>query len=150
MHKILTAALAVILISSAAFADSGLIVKTSAHDVATTLDRLEAVMKKKGITIFARIDHAAGAQKIGATLAPTQLLIFGNPKLGTPMMQSNQVIGIDLPLKVLAWQGADGKVRVAYNDPAYLAKRHEIADRDAVVKKMSGALNKLTDVATKP
>jgi uncharacterized protein (DUF302 family) len=150
MHKILTAALAVILMSSTAFADSGLIIKTSAFDVATTLDRLEAVIKKKGITIFARIDHAAGAQKIGATLAPTQLLVFGNPKLGTPMMQSSQVIGIDLPLKVLAWQGADGKVRIAYNDPAHLAKRHGIADRDAVVKKMSGALNKLTDVATKP
>ena len=130
-----------------AHAQDNLVVKESAHSVSGTLDRLEAILKKNGLTIFARIDHAGGAKKAGIDMKPTQLLIFGNPKMGTPLMQSNRRIGIDLPVKVLAWQEDDGSVRIAYNDPVYLKNRHGIDDRDAVFGKMTGALGKLTDAA---
>jgi len=133
--------------ASAARADAGLIIKTSPYGVTQTLDRLEKIMKKKGLTIFARIDHAAGAKRAGLDLPATQVLIFGNPKLGTPLMRSRRTIAIDLPQKALAWKGADGKTRLAYNDPAYLAQRHGIEDRKKIVKKMAGALNKLTSKA---
>ncbi|UUX49127.1 DUF302 domain-containing protein [Nisaea acidiphila] len=125
----------------------GLIVKTSAFGVTKTLDRLGIVLERAGITVFARIDHAKGAGKVGLDLPPTALIIFGNPKLGTPLMQSNQKIGLDLPLKALAWQEADGSVKLGYTDPAWLAKRHGIADRDSVFQKMAGALKKFTDMA---
>lgn len=155
MRKTLTAAVTVFLLLAAmphqpAHAQGDLVVKASAHGVAETLDRLEAIFKKKGITVFARVDHAAGARKVGKDMAPTQLLIFGNPKIGTPLMLSNRTIGIDLPLKVLAWKDAAGKVWLAYNDPAYLKGRHGITDRDKVFAKMTGILAKLTDAATKP
>ena len=125
----------------------GLIVKPSQHSVGKTLDRLTDILKKKGITVFARVDHKAGGKKVGKTLRDTQVLIFGNPKLGTPLMQSARTIGIDLPMKALAWKDEDGKVWIAYNDPAYLALRHNIRDKHKVFKKMSGALNKLTNKA---
>ncbi len=144
------AALALLLVSTAALAGSDLVVKSSPHSVAQTLDRLEAVMKKKGITIFTRIDHAAGAMKVGVEMAPTQVLIFGSPKMGTPLMQSDRRIGIDLPLKVLAWRDDAGKVWVAYNNPSYLAARHGINDKQKVFAKMTGALNNLTNAAIKP
>ena len=149
MRAIFIAAVVAVLIPSAVLAHSGLIVKPSANGVTATLDRLEAVLKKKGVTVFARVDHAAGAKKAGLALAPTQVLIFGNPKLGTPLMRSNRAIGIDLPLKVLAWKDGNGKVWLAYNDPAYLAKRHAISDRDPVFAKMAKILDKLTNVATR-
>jgi len=114
---------------------TGIIIVESSYSVPETLDRLTK--------IFARVDHAAGAKKVGKELAPTQLLIFGNPKLGTPLMLSNRNIGLDLPLKALAWQDSDGKVRVSYNDPAYLKTRHGISDRDPVFMKMTGVLKKL-------
>jgi uncharacterized protein (DUF302 family) len=128
-------------------ATDGLVVKPSIHSVGKTLDRLTAILKKKGIAVFARINLRAGAIKVGKKLRPTQVLIFGNPKLGTPLMQSARSIGIDLPMKVLAWQDKKGDVWVAYNDPAYLAKRHGIKNRDKLFKKMSGVLNKLTSKA---
>ena len=105
-------------------ADNGLITVPSAHGVKETIDRFESDMKSKGMTIFARIDHAAGAKEAGLVLRPTELLIFGNAKSGTPLMQSYQAIGIDLPLKALAWEDAAGKVWLSYNDPAWLAARH--------------------------
>ncbi len=106
----------------------GLIAFKSPYEVSETQDRLEALVAKKGMTIFARIDHAAGAAKVGKTLRPTQVLIFGNPKGGTPFMQCAQTLGIDLPLKMLAWQDEAGQVWLAYNDPAFLARRHGVAD----------------------
>jgi uncharacterized protein (DUF302 family) len=127
----------------------GLVVKTSPHSVEATLDKLAAILKDKGITVFARVDHAAGAAGVDLDLPPTQLLIFGNPRLGTPLMQSARSVAIDLPMKALAWQDADGQVHLAYNDPAYLAARHGIDDRAAVIEKMSGALANLTDAATR-
>ncbi len=131
-----------------AHAKDNLIVKQSAHSVAETLDRLEGILKKRGLTIFARVDHAAGAKKAGMEMKPTQLLVFGNPKMGTPLMLSNRRIGIDLPIKVLAWEDDKSMVWLAYNDPAYLKSRHGISDKDPVFGKMTGALGKLTDAAT--
>jgi uncharacterized protein (DUF302 family) len=128
---------------------TGLVIKPSAYSVAETLDRFETIARKKGITIFARVDHAGGASNAGLTLPATELLIFGNPKLGTPLMNSQRLAAIDLPLKLLAWEDDKGKVWLAYNDPAYLATRHAISDQTNVIKKMSAALNKLSDFAAK-
>ena len=134
---------------SAAQAGDDLIVKESPHSVPKTLDRLSVILEKKGITVFARIDHAAGAKKVEQSLRPTQVLIFGNPKLGTPLMTANQRIGIDLPLKALAWEDKAGKVWLAYTKPSTLQDRFNIDGRDEVFKKMTGALDKLTSAALK-
>jgi uncharacterized protein (DUF302 family) len=119
--------------------------KTSPHDVATTMDRLVAAVEGAGATVFARVDHAAAAAKVGQELAPNQVLIFGNPKLGTPMMQSAPSMGLDLPLKVQIYRAADGTVQVVYRDMAGLAAEHG-ADSPALAK-AAGALKKLTDKA---
>jgi uncharacterized protein (DUF302 family) len=127
---------------------NGMISKKSKYSVKETLDRLEAALKKKGITIALRWNHAAKGKSVGIPIRPTELLIFGNPKLGTNFFTSKQTAGIDLPMKALAWKDKDGQVWLTYNDPSYIAKRHGITDREAVVKKMTGALDKLTSVAT--
>jgi uncharacterized protein (DUF302 family) len=116
-------------------AEHGLVTLASQYSVKETIDRLEAEAKAKGLTIFARIDHAGGASAAGMPLRPTELLIFGNAKGGTPLMQAAQTIGIDLPLKALAWEDATGKVWMNYNDPAWLADRHGIAPQTAPVTK---------------
>lgn len=126
----------------------GLITKKSKYSVSQTLDKLEAVLKKKGISVAVRWKHDEKANGVGIPLRPTELLIFGNPKIGSHMFTSNQTAGIDLPLKALAWEDKDGNVFLSYNDPAYIAKRHHINDRTKTLKKMSGALNKLSNVAT--
>ena len=139
-----------LLISFSVQADSnGLITKPSKNSVTGTIDKLEAVLKKKGITVALRWSHSKKAAGAGIKLRPTELLIFGNPKLGSHMFTSNQVSGIDFPMKALAWEDDKGKVWLTYNDPAYLAKRHGITDRAKIVKKMTGALNKFTDAATR-
>jgi len=127
----------------------GMITIKSKNSVGETLDKLEAVLKKKGITIVTRWSHSAGAKKVGIKLRPTELLIFGNPKLGSHFFTSAQTAGIDLPLKALAWEDKSGQVWLSYNDPAYIAKRHGIKDRSEIVAKMTGALKKLTAVAIK-
>jgi len=141
--------LTLLLMPLAQAADNGLIVVKSPYSVSKTLDRFEKIVKSKGMTVFARVDHTKGATKVGLKLRPTAVLIFGNPKIGTLLMQSNQQAGIDLPLKLLAWQDADGQVRIAYNDPGYLVERHHISDRDAVVAKMRKALANFAAAATK-
>jgi uncharacterized protein (DUF302 family) len=124
-----------------AMSGNGLITIPSAHTAKATIDRIEADVKSKGMTIFARIDHAAGAKEAGLTLAPTLLLIFGNAKGGTPLMQDKQQIGIDLPLKALAWEDASGKTWLSYNDLDWLAKRHGLDGKvDNVVKALAAAL----------
>ena len=128
--------------------DNGLISKKSNYSVKETLNRLEDVLKKKGITIALRWSHSENGKKVGIPIRPTELLIFGNPKLGTNFFTSKQTAGIDLPMKALAWEDENGQVWLTYNDPAYIAKRHGIKDRDEVVKKMTGALDKLTSAAT--
>lgn len=130
-----------------AIPQNGMVVSKSANSVGATLDRLEAIVKDKGFTVFARIDHAAGALETGQSLRPTQLLIFGNPKVGTALMSSRQSAGLDLPIRVAAWQDADGQVWIGYDAPAHLAERHGIEDRDEVVKTMTGALANLTSAA---
>ncbi len=122
-------------------AGNGLITVPSAHGVKDTIDRLEADVRSKGMTVFARIDHAAGAKDVGLALRPTELLIFGNAKGGTPLMQAHQTIGIDLPLKALAWEDEAGKVWLSYNDPAWLAARHGgPAPGNDVIERLSAAL----------
>jgi uncharacterized protein (DUF302 family) len=149
MRSILVLAFSLLFISPAAHAENLMVVKQSPHSVSKTLDRLTAVMQKKGLTIFARVDHAAGAKKAGLDMKPTELLIFGNPKMGTPLMLAKRTIGVDLPLKALAWQDDAGKVWLGYTTPAALKARHGVAGRDEIFKKMTGALDKLTNVAIK-
>lgn len=134
--------------ASATEAD-GIVAKRSSHGVAETVDRLEAALKEKGLTVFARIDHAAGASDAGLELRPTTLLIFGNPKLGTPLMQAQQTVGLDLPQKALVYEAADGQVFLAYNDPAYVLKRHGVTGQDEVAGKIAGALDAFSTAATK-
>lgn len=128
--------------------ENGLITKKSHYTVKETLDRMETILKKKGITVALRWSHSDHAKAVGIPLRPTDLLIFGNPKLGSNMFTAEQTAGIDFPMKALAWKDAKGTVWLTYNDPAYLAKRHHITNRDDVIKKMTGALNKFTDYAT--
>ena len=144
MRKIILGLFCAIMFTApSAAGGTGLITVESSYSVQETLDRLTKIMTSKGITIFARVDHAAGAKKVGKEMAPTQLLIFGNPKLGTPLMLSERKIGLDLPLKALAWRDDKGKVWVSYNDPAYLKTRYGMSDRDPVFMKMTGVLKKL-------
>jgi uncharacterized protein (DUF302 family) len=127
----------------------GLTTIPSSHGPKDTMNRLEAEAKARGMTIFARIDHTAGATAVGLSLTPTEVLIFGNAKGGTPLMQSVQTIGIDLPLKALVWQDAAGDTWVSYNDPAWLAKRHGVSRaNDAVVGNMTAALQAMARAAT--
>jgi uncharacterized protein (DUF302 family) len=131
-------------------ANNGLISMKSAHDVNTTADRLEAVLTEKGMKVFNRIDHAAGAASVGNSLRPTQLIIFGNPKIGSVLMNCTQTIAIDLPQKALIWQDGGGQVWLSYNNPALLAKRHRMSGCDAVLKKVTGALATFAEAATRP
>src|SRR5438270_3447093 len=121
----------------------------SSHGPNETMDRLEAEVKAKGMTVFARIDHAAGAAQVGLELRPTELLIFGNAKGGTPLMQAKQTIGIDLPLKALVWQDASGSTWLSYNDPRWLAERHGLGrEVEAMVSAMTAALDAVARAAT--
>jgi uncharacterized protein (DUF302 family) len=126
----------------------GLITVKSKYSATETLDRLSDALKKKGINIFARVSHKKNAEGVGLSLRPTELLIFGNPKLGTHFFTSNQTAGIDLPMKALAWEDAKGQVWLTYNDPKYIAKRHGITDRDDIAAKMSKALANFAAVAS--
>lgn len=137
-------------VATAAGAVDGMNSVQSAHPVAETVDRLEQGLNAAGFRIFARIDHAAGARSVDMPLAPTELLIFGKPDAGTLLMQSRRTVGIELPLKYLVWEDADGRVMVGWNDPAWLTARHGIADRAPVVQKMQGALKKFASEASQP
>jgi uncharacterized protein (DUF302 family) len=130
-------------------AAQGLITIPSSHGPKDTMNRLEAEVKAKGMTVFARIDHAAGATAAGLSLPPTELLIFGNAKAGTPLMQSVQSIGIDLPLKALVWQDASGDTWLSFHDPAWLAQRHGLGgETAAAVGMMTKALDAVAKAAT--
>src|SRR5277367_6538742 len=130
-------------------AADGLITITSRYGPEETMNRFEAAVTAKGMTVFARIDHAAGATAVGLSLRPTELLIFGNAKAGTPLMQSVQAVGIDLPLKALVWEDASGDTFLSYNDPAWLAKRHGASGAaEAAVGNMSAALQVVAKAAT--
>jgi len=150
MQKIFFTIIAVLLLTTSTYADNGLISVKSAHDVKTTADRLEGLLKQKGMKVFIRINHAQGAQKIGKELRPTELIIFGNPKVGTPLMQCAQSVAIDLPQKALIWQDAQGQVWLSYNDPNYLVERHQITGCGGVIKKVGKALGNFAKSATMP
>jgi len=106
-----------------------------------TMDRLEAEIRAKGMEMFARIDHAAGATEVGLTLRPTELIIFGNARGGTPLMQSVQIVGIDLPLKALVWEDASGKTWLSYNEPSWIVHRHGLGVRAEIIDKLGAALS---------
>jgi len=131
---------------SVASAAEGLVVVKSPHGAKATMDKLEEVVKQRGLNVFARIDHAAGAAKIGKSLRPTEVLIFGNPQGGTPFMECAQSVGIDLPLKALVWEDASAQVWLGYNDPAFLAQRHAVA-QCPVVENLRKALSGLAEAA---
>ncbi|NIO43765.1 MAG: DUF302 domain-containing protein [Burkholderiales bacterium] len=114
----------------------------SDRSVSATADKLDELARQRGLTVFARIDHGAGATKVGKTLRPTELLIFGNPNAGTPFMQCSQTVAIDLPLKALVWEDGSGQVWVGYNDPAYIAARHGVT-QCPVVENIRMALSSL-------
>ena len=128
--------------------NTDLVTLPSWHNVAETVERLKALLSKKGIHLFAHIDHAAGAQKVGLRLRPSQVLIFGKPQAGTPLMQSQQTIGLDLPLRVLVWEDEAGKVWLTYHPVDSLAQFHHVADRDEAVKALDAVLSALASAAT--
>lgn len=148
LAAVATIALAVLMPVSASAAE-GLIEIKSPHAAKETMDRFEAAAKSKGLTVFARVDHAAGAATVDKVLRPTEVLIFGNPQGGTPFMLCKQSVGIDLPLKALVWEGEDKQVWLAYNDPAWIAKRHGVA-KCPVVANLTKALAGLAQAATAP
>ena len=117
--------------------DNGLVHLRSPYSVAETLKRLEGVLQTRHLRLFARVDHSGEAEKVGLKMRPTQLIIFGSPKSGTPLMVASPTLAIDLPLKALVWEDTDGKVWLSYNSPDYLKRRHEIPDE--LVKNIAGA-----------
>lgn len=135
-----------VILSASALAAEGMIEVKSPHGAKETVDRLESFLKGKEMTIFARIDHAAGAARVGKQLRPTELLIFGNPQGGTPLMECAQTIGIDLPLKALVWQDATGQVWVGYSDPVQLVRRHNVP-QCAAAEKIKATLTGLIEAA---
>ncbi len=119
----------------------------SSFDPKETIDRLEAEIRRRGLTIFARIDHAAGAAEVGLTLRPTELIIFGNARGGTPLMQSAQTVGIDLPLKAIVWEDAAGKTWISYDEPNWIAHRHELTNAEPIVNKLADLLRAVSTTA---
>ena len=150
MLRFLFASLLVISTSLPLFAAEGLIDVKSSYDVTQTADRLETILHEKGMTVFNRIKHSESAQAVGVELKDTELIIFGNPKVGSPLMLCQQTVAIDLPQKTLIWEDANGTVRITYNDPGYLQKRHDIQACDALLAKVSKALSGITRAAASP
>jgi uncharacterized protein (DUF302 family) len=130
--------------------DADLVTLPSAHGAAETLEPLKALLAQKGIEVFAHIDHAAGAREVGLPLRPTQVLIFGNPRAGTPLMQRRQTIGLDLPLRALVWEDADRKVWLTYRRVADLARQHRVTGRDEAVQALDDGLGALAREAAAP
>ncbi len=149
MIRLLAAIFSLLLVLETSMA-AELLQKKSANSVTETVDKLAAAVEKAGAKVFARVDHAAGAQTVNMELRPTIMLMFGNPALGTPAIQASQSAGLDLPLRVVVYEDANGDVILAYHDPRMLAAIHGVpADAD-VLAKMTGALDKLTTAATSP
>jgi uncharacterized protein (DUF302 family) len=140
MRRLVPGIVVILFAASAHGGGNGLVTLQSAHSVAGTIDRLERVVKSKGMTVFARIDHAEAAKQAGLSMRPAQLLIFGSPKGGTPLMNAAPTVAIDLPLKALAWEDGDGKVWLTYNSAAYLRERHDIRGADELLGKLENGL----------
>jgi uncharacterized protein (DUF302 family) len=150
MKKTLLVLLFSVCVATVAAAQDGLVSVKSSHDVITTANRLESAMQAKGVIVFARIDHAQGAQRVGQTLKPTLLIIFGNPAMGTPLIKRSRSMGIDLPLKALIWEDNAGMVWLSYNAPDYLARRHGITEMGEAIQKMEKVLSSFAMAATQP
>ncbi len=150
MRKTVVALACFLLFVSAAYAQNGLVNVKSSHDVKTTTSRLVKVLKTKGMKVFAEIDFTKGAREAGTSLRPMYLVVFGNPKIGTVLMQTTQTAGIDLPMKALIWRDDKGQVWFTYNDPNYIAERHGIKGCEKVLAKMRKALAAIATAATKP
>jgi uncharacterized protein (DUF302 family) len=141
-------AVAVLFASTHAYALESLITVESHYSAKETADRFETIIKDKGFTVFSRINHQKNAAAVNLALRPTEVIIFGNPNIGTQLMQCNQLVAIDLPQKVLISEDADNKVWLSYNNPKYIKLRHNIAGFDMVINKISAALNTLSIAAT--
>ncbi|AZG36151.1 MULTISPECIES: DUF302 domain-containing protein [Shewanella] len=141
-------AVAVLFASTHAYALESLITVESHYSAKETADRFETIIKDKGFTVFSRIDHQKNAAAVNLALRPTEVIIFGNPNIGTQLMQCNQLVAIDLPQKVLISEDVDNKVWLSYNNPKYIKLRHNIAGCDKVINKISAALNTLSIAAT--
>ena len=141
-------ALAFLFMTTPSIATDGIINIKSMFGVKETTDRLEGILTDKGMTIFTRINHGEAAQNVGIELRKTELIIFGNPKVGSPLMQCQQSVAIDLPQKALIWKDAQGKVWISYNDPRYLQNRHNISGCNEIITKISGALAGITKAAS--
>ena len=150
MKKIALVFLISLCMAGTAVAQGGLVSVKSNHSVLVTANRLEKALNEKEITVFARIDHAKGAEGIGQSLKPTILVIFGSPAMGTPLIQRSRTIGIDLPLKALIWEDRAGEVWFTYNTPDYLARRHGITEMGPLVEKMQTAMAGFAAAATQP
>lgn len=147
MKKSIITVFAILFIALPVAASEGIIDVESAFSVQETADRLENILKSKGMTIFNRINHAQGAKNAGITLRETELIIFGNPKVGSPLMKCEQRVAIDLPQKALIWKDMNATVRISYNDPNYLQKRHGITGCAEALKKIEKALGGITKAA---
>jgi uncharacterized protein (DUF302 family) len=149
MKSIFFAALLVFLMSMPVMGAEGVINVESDSNVKETADRLERILKEKGMTIFNRIKHSEGAANVGIDILETELIIFGNPKVGSPLMKCQQTVAIDLPQKALIWLDDKNKVWISYNDPRYLEKRHNILGCEEVIAKIEKALSGITMAASK-
>jgi len=147
MNKALFVTLALLFITSPLMAADGVINVPSDYAVEETADRLEDVLKNKGMTIFNRVKHAENAARVGIELRKTELIIFGNPKVGSPLMKCRQTVAIDLPQKAVVWEDEKAKVWISYNDPRYLEKRHDIAGCEETIMKVEKALAGITKSA---
>ena len=140
MKKVILAALSILCIAIPVAAADGVVDVPSTFNVEETADRMVSILNKKGMTIFNRIKHSESAAKIGIELRKTELIIFGNPKVGSPLMACQQSVAIDLPQKALIWEDADASVWISYNDPRYLEKRHNISGCEEAITKIEKAL----------
>ena len=150
MKKLLMAISIILIFAMQAVAADGMINVQSDFNVKETTDRLESILNKKGMTIFNRIKHSESAGKVGIELRETELIIFGNPKVGSPLMKCQQSTAIDLPQKALVWEDENGQVWLSYNAPDYLAQRHDLAGCGEVVDKIRNALANFAKAATQP
>ena len=148
MKTIFLTALLILSLASASQSADGVVNVQSNFNVEETASRMECILKAKGMTVFSRIQHAEGARQVGIELRDTELIIFGNPKVGSPLMQCRQSVAIDLPQKALIWKDAEGKIWISYNDPKYLAKRHNLAGCEATIAKVEKALAGIAKAAS--
>ena len=148
MKQITLTILAFLFITTPSIATDGIIDIKSMFGVKETADRLEGILATKGMTIFTRINHSEAAKNVGTELRETELIIFGNPKVGSPLMQCQQSVAIDLPQKALIWKDAQGTVWISYNDPRYLQNRHNIPSCNEIITKISNALAGITKAAS--